>query len=188
MKKFCLRANSLPLFKRTSISISTNSNERKKLSYYSFFATQPALWSFGKERIFRKESHSRKLFLIGRERVNMILALVLPRRTFWSFSFGTLLVSGPTPRLLLQWWEQPQHSGVNMNKSSLPKCLSKSLVVDPSGVTFVTLDVVHAVIFSLSKSTTLYVVDLWGDRCGREVPHFDSRPVSISDPRVGMTP
>lgn len=29
---------------------------------------------------------------IGRERVNMILALVLPtkRRTFWSFSFGTL--------------------------------------------------------------------------------------------------
>ena len=48
--------------------------------------------------------------------------------------------------------------------------------------------VVHAVIFYLSKSTTLYVVYVWGDRCGREVPHFDSRPVSISDPRVGMTP
>lgn len=101
------------------------------------------------ENFKKKESHSRKLFLIGRERVNMILALVLPRSTFLSFSFGTLLVSGPTPRLLLQWWEQPQHSGVNMNKSSLPKCLSKSIVVDPSGVTFVTftLDVVHAVIF-----------------------------------------
>jgi hypothetical protein len=52
----------------------------------------------------------------------------------------------------------------------------------------VTLDVVHAVIFYLSKSTTLYFVYVWGDRCGREVPHFDSRPVSISDPRVGMTP
>lgn len=53
----------------------------------------------------------------------------------------------------------------------------------------VTLDVVHAVIFYLSKSTTLYEVYVWGDRCGREVvPHFDSRPVSISDPRVGMTP
>ena len=58
----------------------------------------------------------------------------------------------------------------------------------PSGVTFVTLDVVHAVIFYLSKSTTLYEVYVWGDRCGREVPHFDSRPVSISDPRVGITP
>ena len=35
------------------------------------------------------------LVIIGRERVNMILALVLPtkRSTFWSFSFGTLLVS-----------------------------------------------------------------------------------------------
>ena len=62
------------------------------------------------------------------------------------------------------------------------------IVVDPSGVTFVTLDFVHAVIFSLSKSTTLYVVYVWGDRCGREVPHFDSCTVSISDPRVGMTP
>lgn len=61
-------------------------------------------------------------------------------------------------------------------------------MVDPSGVTFVTLDVVHAVIFYLSNSTTLYVVYVWGDRCGGEVPHFDSRPVSISDPRVGMTP
>lgn len=117
----------------------------------------------------------------------MILALVLPRSTFWSFSFGTLLVSGPTPRLLLQWWEQPQHSGVNMNKSSLPKCLSisKSIVVDPSGVTFVTLDVVHAVIFyqEYYPVRSLFL-DFWGDRCGREVPHFDSRPVSISDPRV----
>ena len=46
------------------------------------------------------------------------------------------------------------------------------IVVDPSGVTFVTLDFVHAVIFSLSKSTTLYVVYVWGDRCGREVPHY----------------
>lgn len=47
-----------------------------------------------------------------------------------------------------------------------------------------------SVIFYLSKTknTTLYVVYVWGDRCGREVPHFDSRPVSISDPRVGMTP
>jgi hypothetical protein len=63
-------------------------------------------------------------------------------------------------------------------------------VVDPSGVRFVTIDVVHAVIFYLSDEycTTLYVVYVWGDRCGREVPHFDSRPVSISDPRVGMTP
>ena len=43
-------------------------------------------------------------------------------------------------------------------------------------------------IFYLSKSITLYVVYVWGGRCGREVPHFDSRPVSISDPRVGMTP
>jgi hypothetical protein len=55
------------------------------------------------------------------------------------------------------------------------------IVVDPSGVTFVTFDFVHAVIFSLSKSTTLYVVYVWGDRCGREVPHFDSCPVSISE-------
>lgn len=63
-------------------------------------------------------------------------------------------------------------------------------MVDPSGVRFVTLDVVHAVIFYLSDEycTTLYVVYVWGDRCGREVPHFDSRPVSISDPRVVMTP
>ena len=71
-----------------------------------------------------------------------------------------------------------------MNKSSLTKKRKKK----ESGVTFVTLDVVHAVIFYLSKSTTLYEVYVWGDRCGREVPHFDSRPVSISDPRVGMTP
>lgn len=66
--------------------------------------------------------------------------------------------------------------------------MSCMIVVDPSGVTFVIFDFVHAVIFSLSKSTTLYVVYVWGDRCGREVPHFDSCPVSISDPRVGMTP
>ena len=31
----------------------------------------------------------------------------------------------------------------------------------------------------------LYVVYVWG---GRGVPHFDSRPVSIYDRRVGMTP
>lgn len=43
-------------------------------------------------------------------------------------------------------------------------------------------------IFYLGKSTTPYVVVVWGDRCGREVPHFDSRPISISDSREGMSP
>ncbi|CAA6669419.1 unnamed protein product [Spirodela intermedia] len=32
-----------------------------------------------------------------------------------------------------------------------------------------------------SLGLSLYVVYVWGDRCGREVLHFDSRHVSISD-------
>jgi hypothetical protein len=46
-----------------------------------------------------------------------------------------------------------------------------------------TLDLVYC-----SGDLTLYVVYVWGDRCGREVAHFDSRPVSIVETRVGITP
>lgn len=116
----------------------------------------------------------------------MILALILPtkRSTFLSFSFGTLLVSGLTPRLWLQW---PQHSGVNMNKSSsyiiyLYYNSGRSLV------RYFRCCSRGDLLSFQEHCTTLYVVYVWGDRCGREVPHFDSRPVSISDPRVGMTP
>ncbi|ERM98834.1 hypothetical protein AMTR_s00093p00169580 [Amborella trichopoda] len=57
----------------------------------------------------------------------------------------------------------------------------------PSRVTLVTFCYVHAVILSLPKSITPYVVAVWGDRCGREVPQFNSHPVSISDPRSRIT-
>ena len=49
-----------------------------------------------------------------------------------------------------------------MNNSSPPYFTIFRIVVDPSGVIFVTTSYVHAVIFYLSKSTTLYVVYVWG--------------------------
>lgn len=61
MKKFCLRANYLPLFKRTSISISTDSKKNE-----SYIACCPITLSFclpcgALERREFVESHSRKL-------------------------------------------------------------------------------------------------------------------------------
>ena len=97
-------------------------------------------------------------------------ALVFPTKlsTFFSFSFYRL-----SPTLWLQWWEQPLHSDAPMNKSSPPYFTLFRIVVDPSGVRFVTESYVHAVIFYLSKSTILYVVYVWGAYFtggGREVP------------------
>lgn len=83
---------------------------------WGFVLGGAALRSFRKERI--SESHSLPLSLeVGRDKVNMIFALVFPTKlsTFLSFSFGRL-----SPTLWLQWWEQPPHSGAPMNNSYPP--------------------------------------------------------------------
>lgn len=76
------------------------------------------------ERREFQESHSRKLrfsFYWTREsQYDIGVGSTNETKNFFVFIIRNLVVlvrvSGPTP---LQWWEQPQHSGVNMNKSSL---------------------------------------------------------------------
>lgn len=120
----------------------------------------------------------------------MILALVLPtkRSTFWSFSFGTLFLSiskrahtqtltsmvGTTSALRREH-EQEFSKKIYYNSGrSLGSYIRHFRCCSRGDL--------------LSFQEYYPVVYVWGDRCGREVPHFDSRLVSISDPRVGMTP
>lgn len=122
----------------------------KEFWLWLFLCYATCLVELWKGENFQKvKSLSETLSYWTRERVNMILALVLPtkRRNFLSHSEPTL-----------QW---PQHSGVNMNKSSvLRRVIYLAHIRD---------------FLCCSRGDLLSYV--WGDRCGREVPHFDSRPV-----------